>query len=145
MKLTRRTFMAGLCAIAGGLVIGTDPVKLLADVRIPKLVTKIPYVRVLCDFDLYRDRYLVRYDMLDLASNKQFHCGMVVEDVNTVKDYIEKIHKPIESALDSYMRENNISIYTLGKLAMPSGYNHPDFMMDILKELNYKQWIGGKE
>lgn len=137
MEVSRRSFMTGLAVLVGGIVVGDNPIKLITDFNIPDQVQTIPGIRIMSQYDIESDTYLVRYDLYDAVNNKQFYCASTITDTLTVDRYINTVHKPTEIQLKNFMLGNRINISNLRKLDLPVDYKHPAILMRILEHIRY--------
>lgn len=137
MSINRRQFLKGFCITAAGLLV-PDSIYKVATVIEQCTMRPIHSVRIMEEYDIVRNSIIIRYDLHDFKSGTQFYVLAEREPYTNIKEYIQKVHLPMEEMLKRFCLHNKISPLTIVAPAYPNNYKHSDFCMDLMKELRIR-------
>lgn len=135
MNLTRRFFLKGLAGVTAGLYITKF------DLIFPNCINgadqqliSIADFRILTAYSIEDDLEYIRYDVFD--GTTQLHIsGAVTQELKTAERFYHTLHCPMKVALLRELKRRRIRSSQLQSLSYPPGYKHPDWLINIAKDL----------
>jgi hypothetical protein len=139
MEITRRGFLKILGA--AGLILAA-PSQLIYPLRpVPEGLVAINDLRVITDYHLDWDKFLLRYDILYRRRGQdltQIHVGAEVPaDIDHWKpeQFIDRLHKPMVEALNDFLRKDGVRRDELISLPIPDYYEEPEWLTRMMREV----------
>lgn len=138
MNISRRSFLRSVgTVIAGSLIIPDFRILLPFEKKLTNEV-ELFKIRKLVDYDIEWDSLIIRYDLMydkrDGTQQRYFVASCIrIPDINmTTKEFQERYHKPMVTALKNQLKRDKVDYRRLKPLEMPPGYQEPAWFTNLL-------------